>query len=333
MLHVPGHSSTEATWIVYPIGHKAPAPGYAGHVEWESDVTVGEWLRPRLDTGIAESMHSVVPRGFEAYVRIFHRPWVSSGDNPAQLTTWRAAAEAFGTTMHPLAQWQSLTGTDPYESAVAPDGRTFEPPAQGDLDPAQLAAVMSHLAPSPAPGFAALWNGWGGLLGGYGTSGRSFFTFGETTPDGTDPEVAARHAAMLQSTVRDPFNNVFQEPTWHDGILPRNVSEGPTLDLPGREYVLFRGDVSDFATEDWFLRVPWRDRIAEEHGFEPSAQSPAIVWPADASWAVVSEIDFDSTVVATTAAHAAAILSDPRLEALPLTSDASLTWTGDTINS
>lgn len=332
-MHVPGHSSTEATWIVYPIGHKWLAAGYAGQVKWESDVSVGAWLQSRLDAGISDSMHCVVPRGFPAYVRIFHRPLASAGDDRFEPSTWQDAAAAFGTTMHPLAQWHALTKTDPYESAVAPDGRTFDPPATGDLEASQLAAIMSHLAPTSTPGFAALWGGWGGLLGGYGTSGRSFFTFGETTPDDTDPEVAARHAAMLNSTVRDPFNNVFQEPTWHDGILPRDVSEGPQLALPSREYVLFRGDVSGFTSDDWFLHVPWRDHVGEAHGFEPNAQSPAIVWPGDESWAVISEIDFDSTVVAASVAQVEAILADPRLEALPLPADAALTWTGDTINA
>jgi len=46
-------------------------------MRWQQDVTVGDWIRDRLDPAFA-SMHGVVPHGFEAYARIFHPASVRS---------------------------------------------------------------------------------------------------------------------------------------------------------------------------------------------------------------------------------------------------------------
>ena len=46
-------------------------------MEWTPDVSAGDWIRDRLDDGAewGASMHGVVPRGFEAYARVFHPAW------------------------------------------------------------------------------------------------------------------------------------------------------------------------------------------------------------------------------------------------------------------
>lgn len=303
-------------------------------MEWQPDIAVGAWLTGVLDNSLGETMHSVVPRGYDAYVRIFHESAAHRDGEDYAPARWSDAASAFDTTMHPLAQWQQIVRSHgPALPSTAADGRTFDAPYEGGPTPLQLAGVMRHLTPTSAAGHAALWRGWGGLFGGYGTSGRSFFTFGETTDAETDPEIAARHAAMLNSSVRDPFNNVFQQPTWVDGILSREVSEGPVLELPDREHVLFRGDVSVFADPEWFLSVPWRDRLGESHGYEPSATSPSIIWPEDRAWVLVSEIDYDSTIVAGSRALINAIVADPAIEALEIPANADLSWTGDAVNN
>ncbi|MBN9183175.1 MAG: hypothetical protein J0I66_09310, partial [Microbacterium sp.] len=142
----------------------------------------------------------------------------------------------------------------------------------------------------------------------------------------------ARHNQMLGRSTKDRFNDAFRQPTWQEGILSRAISEGPRLELPGRAYVLFHGDVAGFASPDWFLDVPWRDRIAEEHGFEPSALSPSLLWPDDRSWVVVSEVDYDSTIVGADPTLIRAICADPRLEAIPIAADTDLTWDADEVN-
>nr|WP_201470581.1 hypothetical protein [Microbacterium hydrocarbonoxydans] len=301
-------------------------------MQWTSDTSAGEWLRDRLDDSMTASMHSVVPHGFPAYARVLHpaivRP-VAGSAVPEQAATWADAASAFGTTLHPLAQWRSIVRTPidaDWRTRIAPDGREFFAPIEGELSAEVFAAIATHLLAhtgTPDAGFAALWEGHGGLLGHLGhTPSRAFLTFSD------DPN----HQAMLDRSVHDPFNNVFRKPTWQQGILPREISEGPRLHLPGRDHVLFRGELSVFGTPEWVLGVPWRDRPAEAHGFPPSAQSPSILWPDDHAWVLVTEVDYDSTIVAGTTELIAALCADEHLEAFSIGENADLTWNADEVN-
>ncbi|EQM73129.1 hypothetical protein L687_07580 [Microbacterium maritypicum MF109] len=317
-----------------------------------SDPSAGAWLRERLDADY-ETMHGVVPRGFPAYARIFHPAiarslpgrTIPTADELVRMpepeqralmaefvdepVSWAQTAAAFGTVLHPLAQWQRIVRTPPdgdWRTRIAPDGREFTAPMESELDPTLLAAIAAHLVDhtqTPDAGFAALWEGRGGLLGFFGvTPSRSFLTFTD------DPN----HQAMLERSAHDPFNNVFRRPTWQEGILSREISEGPRLDLPGRDHVLFSAPPRAFADPEWVLHVPWRDLPAEEHGFPPSGQSPSILWPEDRAWVMVSEVDYDSTIVAGSPALIEALCADEQLEALPLPEGAALTWDADAVN-
>lgn len=335
-------------------------------MEFTEDVAAGAWIAERLDAGY-DTMHTVMPRGFEAYARVLHSPTVASlpgGTMPTaeeivrmsdaaqhelnQRTvvadsTWAEAALAFGTTLHPLAQWNALVragGADPdpneWMQTMSPDGREFSAPDEGSTSPQVTAAIVAALlgqpVSAPVDGFAAVWNGHGGLLGGHDGIGRTFFTMSEATSPDTDAEVAHRHQAMLAASVHDPFNNVFRQPAWVDGILSRAISEGPMLELPAREHVMFSGDLSLLRSPDWVLDVPWRDLPAEQHGFEPGAVTPSLIWPADHEWLVASEVDFDSTLVGGSRAAIDRLLLAEGLEVFEIPPGADLTWGGDEIN-
>ncbi|KYJ96928.1 hypothetical protein [Microbacterium sp. CH1] len=300
-------------------------------MEWIADPGVGAWLRETLDDGLG-SMHAVVPRGFPAYARIFHPATVrvspTAADSDVRVS-WADTAAAFGTTMHAEAQWHRIVRTPvdaDWRTRIAPDGREFTAPMEGALDSDLVTVLAEHLAAhtaTPDDGVVALWEGFGGLVGFFGDGpSRVFLTFS------ADPH----HQAMLDRSTHDPFNNVFRKPTWQDGILSREISEGPRLQLPGRDYVLFSGGARVFADPDWVLGVPWRDRVGEEHGFPPAAQSPNLLWPQDRAWAMVSEIDYDSTIVAGTPDLIRAICTDERLEAKALREGADLTWDADEVN-
>ena len=325
-------------------------------MEWTRDVSAGDWLRERIDDPWTWTMHDVVPRGFEAYARVFHpasvtelpgerlptiEEWVAvTADEHLRVSerlvtrdlSWREAAGIFGTVFHPTAQWSSLTQQeDTGGTLVTPDGRWVDPPESGQLLPELLAAIASILAQhttTPDDGVVALWEGHGALLGHMGEGpSRAFFQMG----DPADP-VLAHHNQMLGTSVKDAWNNVFRRKTWQEGILSREISESPRLELPGRGHVLFRGGVSELARPDWFLDVPWRDRPAEEHGFEPSALSPSIVWPDDRAWVLVSEVDFDSTVIGGSRGLIAALIAASGLEALEIPEGAALTSDSDEVN-
>lgn len=330
-------------------------------MEWTEDVAAGDWIRDRLDSQFG-TIHGVVPRGFPAYGRVFHpasrsrpvgepwppqpeedhrREWAAFAARAPEIETeparWADAADSFGTVMHPLAQWGALTRArgdddDPngWQQVTAPDGWQYDAPTEGGLDADVLAAVARHLAratATPDAGYAGVWEGWGGLLGFLGeTPSRAFFSFA-SDDDGEDT-----HSRMLAASHHDPFNKVFTKPTWQPGILSDEISRGPRLELTDRAHVLFRGAVAEFVDEDWVLRMPWRDRVAEAHGFAPSAASPSLIWPDDHAWVLVTEVDFDSTIVAGSRALIDAICADPSLEAHPIPEDAVLTWDADGVN-
>lgn len=333
-------------------------------MEWTADVSAGDWLRERLDATWDASMHGVVPRGFPAYARIFHpatrdrpvgMPWpplpygaharewdafqASNPEIDVAHVTWSETARAVGTRMHPLAQWHRLVGID----LLAPhredgprdaDGWRYSDPDIGKLEPHALAATAQTLVAhtgTPDDGFVAVWEGWGGLVGAVSEGpGRAFVQL--TQADASAPAALDQHNEMLQRSMRDPFNNVFRKAEWQPGILPDDVSKGARLELPGRGHVLFRGGAAELASPDWVLHAPWRDRVAEAHGFAPDAQSPSLMWPSDRAWALVSEIDFDSTIVGGSAELVEALCADPRIEALPLNEGADLTSEGDRLN-
>ncbi len=119
-------------------------------MQWISDPeNAGAWLRARLDENLG-----VVPEGYEAYARVFHPAsvqWLPDRAMPEMaewerlpheeqstlidqmqdaVATWSETARAFGTTMHPLAQWQRLVRTPPggdWNTRIAPDGRAPQP--------------------------------------------------------------------------------------------------------------------------------------------------------------------------------------------------------------
>jgi hypothetical protein len=316
-------------------------------MEWTPDVSAGDWLRERIDDPWRGTMHDVVPRGFDAYARVFHpasvreipggrMPTFAESDAATvedslrlmstvvdRPLTWREAAEIFGATFHAQAQWHALAGDDDGSTIFTPDGRWVDPPATGGLESdlfGALARVLAAHTSTPDAGFAALWEGRGGLVGhlGLGPS-RTFFQAGDP-----NDAVLQHHNAMLGNSMKDVWNNVFRRRTWQEGILPRELSEGPRLQLPERAFVLFAGGVDEFARNGWWLEVPWRDRPAEAHGFEPAAQTPNLVWPDDRAWVMVSEVDFDSTIVGGSAELVAALVADPNLEAAEIPADTVL---------
>jgi hypothetical protein len=104
-------------------------------------------------------------------------------------------------------------------------------------------------------------------------------------------------------------------------ILGRDEPSRPRLQLPGRDYLLFRGPLPAAQQIGWRLSADW---------FEP--QSPNMFWPADRAWCVASEIDFDSTLVGGTPELVDAIRQSPAFDSWPVHSDDSLAAYADRIN-
>jgi len=93
------------------------------------------------------------------------------------------------------------------------------------------------------------------------------------------------------------------------------------LHLPHRDYLVLRGPLSAMT------------QLVQCEGPDTWwTQSPSLFWPADRSWCVATEIDFDSTLVGGSDAAIAGVLNHPLLEAWALDSHESLMAFADEIN-
>jgi hypothetical protein len=106
------------------------------------------------------------------------------------------------------------------------------------------------------------------------------------------------------------------------GFLPRSseIEQAPRMHLPHRNYVLFRGALGE---------------VPELGSVEPKQFvhfTPALLWAADASWCVATEIDFDSTLVGGPRPLVDALLTNAQLEAFEVEPAESLAWDGDRVN-
>jgi len=261
------------------------------------DVSVGDWLEPRM-CGFGGRVCSVVPTaGFEAFARILHPP--HDGD---ELVTWAEVCRRLGRTAHPLMQWRSIAGVRQVDVDEGrwPRRRRYTTstsewpgggPDEGNLPPDALAALIGVLAAHTAADdcLHAVWEGWGWLDG--------------------------QGVAFLSSAAGPP------PPPVPPGV-PAEFLATPRMRLPGRDYVLFRG--------------PLGAALGIGHTLPGSThlwpQSPNLMWPADHAWCVASEIDFDSTLVAGSRVLVDAVLAAPGLEAWPVGPEDDLTYGGDPVN-
>lgn len=280
------------------------------------NAATGAWLKPRIDAQWHD-MHAVVPRGFPAYIRIFHPLWRDwprdtgtwHGQDPeasrevdGEVVGWAAVAQAFGKQMHALAQFDRLPGpATPRVGPLDAQGLRYSQPECGNFDSAVLVKAAHHLCQhtsSPDRGVSAIWEGWGGLSDSAGQVTLSLAGEPIEPPAATGPGT---------------------------GILPPDIVNGEKLELPDRSYYLFSAGPSFYTDPRWVEQAPW-------NGSAQFAQSPNILWPADQAWVLVSEIDFDSTVVAGSLELISALARDPGIEALILREGADLSWDGDIQN-
>lgn len=234
----------------------------------------------------------VVPIGFAGYARVLHPP----ADETGVLTSWARVCGLTGRVAHPLMQWHAIS-TAP--EAVAQTGASSwrgSDPEVGNLPPGALADVLEILSGftvDPGECYHAVWDGWGWLHGG----GATISVYCESDPQR------------------------FRAPQPSAPAMPEQALAGPRLRHPGRDYLLFHGplraamNIGHQVTADW--RLP---------------QSPSLLWPADRSWLLATEIDFDSTLVGGSTELVEELLRGPRLEAWSVGFDGDLTIDGDRIN-
>ena len=126
-----------------------------------ADARPADWVVASLRT-FAESVLSVVPAGFEEYVRVFNPAYRGSWSDWVPVT-WAEVAHANGMQMHPLVQFGSITGHELYEWKPQP-GVFDQPPMTGSIDRNvlhPLASVLARHTETPGECWFAIWEGWG----------------------------------------------------------------------------------------------------------------------------------------------------------------------------
>ncbi|XKH53788.1 hypothetical protein LG284_01740 [Citricoccus nitrophenolicus] len=327
------------------------------------DPSEGAWVAAMLKAGTAglgvESWNghvaTIVPVGnpapYEAIARIFHPvPWhhrdwdedaaarlrefglvqeehadfrdaPSSADRTLHAygtTTWGHVAADRGTVFHAGAQWADLARGKGLEEAKENDSvcstrearLEYGPPEQGHLPSpamATLAEVLLEHTETPQHLVLGLWPGRGWMDGGSVMFGPGVLeaTGGKASSVQMPPAFGPRTTRIIRRG---------------SGLL--DVGDG------FREYLL----LSDDGTR---LRHPVWARAA--HPLLPEAeateeQSPNLAWPRDRAWALASEIDVDSTLVAGSTELIRAICTHPGLEAAVVRPETDLTAFADTVN-
>ena len=126
------------------------------------DARAASWLTSRI-RGFGESVWSLVPEGFPAYVRVFHPAelYIDPESEPVPVR-WAVIAAATGKVAHPAMQLEALTGIDQYREELP--GVFNYPPEIGTLPPGLARALASKLARhtrTPDRCWFAVWEGFG----------------------------------------------------------------------------------------------------------------------------------------------------------------------------
>jgi hypothetical protein len=214
----------------------------------------GAWIEPRLG-GEFGAVTLQVPKGYEAYARIFH----PIGDYGGKPMRWAEVAKLVARTPHREMQWEELAvGTHWYGEGPLTEGMDFF-----DLD--ALCEILSARTADPSDCYFGLSTSRGWL----------------------DSFPASQYGRRLLGLPPDRFHIVLAGPLAAVGQITRDGK--------------------------------WRD-------------VPNLIWPADRSWFVVSEVDFDSTLVGGSVELIKAIVESPALEAWQVEPTDSLAFDADKIN-
>jgi hypothetical protein len=129
-----------------------------------------------------------------------------------------------------------------------------------------------------------------------------------------DPEERAALVPLLRTATATPGVCWFLQWTGFGDILD-DLRRLPRVQLPAREYLLFRGPLE-----------------AAKEEFASHGEPPNLWWPDDRAWCVATEIDLMSTYVAGTPELIDTLLTS-EFEVLRTTADARVDNSADEINS
>lgn len=203
-----------------------------------ADAECGRWVRSRTQESPFRgpwTIHERVPRGIDAYARIFH-PLLMTDQWPVPQESairWADVAAAFGTAMHPLVNLDGLARRPWSGEAdiVTPTGARYKWPAGGLIPPDLLTHLVETLAKfttTPDVGVAGIWEGFGG------------YTF----PPGPRLELPHRNHVLFEVGA-----TAFSDPTWLDRAIwcrtPDDRPQTPAILWPDDRAWVLTNDVDD----------------------------------------------------------------------------------------
>lgn len=288
------------------------------YFQWLADLSETRWLEQAVDES-SSGLESTVPDGYAALVRIMHPFTRYVNENGAEESVpWASFAETFDLAMRPDMQSSRLLHESGIvERDMCTASSTYVEPSIGSLDEPHFRSLMQLLArftTTPETGIAAVWEGYGGLVSG----GSVEILVAYPEPDEAVEEADEAAFAALSNAAHEALMAPERD---EYGLLGETVARGPRLRLPGHDYICFEAGADDFGDASWRERAPWVD-----HTFcEASPQTPNLIWPQDRAWFLVSEIDFDSTLVACSFACAEALEQAEGIEAYRIERD-TMIW-------
>jgi hypothetical protein len=138
-------------------------PPVETQIHWAPSVSEADWIAPRVGN-LGEGVTSIVPKDFEAYVRILHPAWLeANGANGATPVRWRAIAEWSGVDLGRLAQFHSVALNPRWVDGEPPYDRGPEAGSMSQHDLEALISILKRWTQKPNDCFFCVWEGWGCL--------------------------------------------------------------------------------------------------------------------------------------------------------------------------
>ncbi|MGG5752460.1 hypothetical protein ACQ3I4_07510 [Zafaria sp. Z1313] len=286
-----------------------PAPG-----RWLADALAPAFAVP----GGAETVAGQVPRGYEAYARVFH----PARDDDGAPVRWADIAALRGTVLHGGAQFAALAGLDEYGYALVEDAWDGDAPEQYGLpqpDLGHLAAVLAAHTTTPGALYLGLWPGYGWVRGG---DAVSLLGTGPSQDDAGAPAGAPAGGAAAADGLQE---RLAMEAEAKRPAFGPEVLDGPQLSIGPegyRSYLVFEGTSGDLAAPLW-----------KDGRWSRERQAPNLAWPRDRAWVLSTELYEDSTIIAGSAALVRELSAHAGLEVCAVDADTGLGADADRVNA
>lgn len=187
-------------------------------------------------------------------------------DQYDNVTRWADVARFNGRTLTPRSDFIHLALPRSPKGSVAWDG---DPPQEGTLDEADawhLIEGLSRYTTTPTLIWYGLWDG-------LGWDSAMTLSPGSQSIPAMDP-------------------------------VPEEVRDGPRIQIPGRDYLMYSGTLAD--------ALGWMPR---------KRQTPHLWWPADHQWCVAGDVDLPWTIVAGSVELMDHLVHDSHLEVMSVSPD------------